>query len=73
MTANNNDNEDRMTLRLCSSFDELDAILSQMGYDTYLEKISYLKKLFDIEIVHASENDTRTDYIAIANAVIHYW
>ena len=61
-----------MTLRLCESFEKFDSILNQMGLKTDLDKIAYLEKMFDVKVVHATDNNKHTDYVAIANAIMNH-
>ena len=58
-------------LRICRSFEEFDATLGRMGIVTDLDKIAYLKKTFDIDIVHATDDDKHTDYVAMASTIMN--
>ena len=62
----------KLSLKLCQSFEDFDTILSQTWCKTDEDKISYLKELFDIDIVHATDNDKHIDYIAMANAIMNH-
>ena len=58
-------------LRICRSFEAFDVVLEQMGLKTDLDKIAYLKRTFDIDIVHATDDDKHMDYVAMANAIMN--
>ncbi len=61
-----------LELKMCRSFEEFDAILNRMKLKTDSDKIAYLKMIFDVEIVHATNNDRHTDYVAMATAIMNY-
>ena len=61
-----------MALRFCESFEEFDNTLNQIGLKTDLDKIVYLKKMFDVEVIHKTDDNKHTDYLAIANAIMNH-
>ena len=62
--------EIEMILRFCDSFEEFDGVLNQIGLKTDLEKIAYLEKMFNIKVVHATDNNKHTDYVAMASTIM---
>ena len=62
----------KISLKCCRTFEDFDTIMNQTWCKTDEDKIDYLKEMFDVSVIHATDDDKRTDYIAIANAIMNY-
>ena len=64
--------ETKLTLKACRSFEEFDNIMDQTWCKTDSDKIEYLMQLFNVEVVHATNDNKRDDYIALAHTIMNY-
>lgn len=64
----------KLLIELATSYDEADSVIQQYsGFDSYEEKVAYLKGKFDCQIVGRSVGDNaRTDYIALLTSIVNY-
>ncbi len=62
----------KISLKCCRTFEDFDTIMNQTWCKTDEDKIEYLKEMFDVSVVHATNNDIHSDYLAMANAIMNY-
>ena len=64
--------ETKLALQMCKSFSDFDTIMNQTWCKTDSDKIEYLQQMFDVSVVHATDDNRHTDYVAIANAIMNH-
>ena len=58
-------------IELSTSFEEADEVLrNYTDFQSDIERIAYLRGLFDCKIVGRSEENIHTDYVAILTAIV---
>lgn len=56
---------------LSHNFEEADEVIKRYtNYKTDKEKIEFLSAMFDVKIIHKTDDNIHTDYVAILSSII---